>query len=188
MKLKDLLLVIDMQNVYLPEEEWACPGMPDAAKQIQKVLEAKAADTIFFTKFAATDQPKGCWNAYNQEYQTINENVYLNELAEPFKKVEQIYPVYTKSTYSSMRIPEIREAMKQHDRLVLTGVVAECCILATLMEAIDDGIKVVYLTDCIAGQNKENEDMIRRIAESFSPMHVLVMDSQTYISAKCAKA
>ena len=26
-KNNDLLLVIDMQNIYLPDEEWACPSI-----------------------------------------------------------------------------------------------------------------------------------------------------------------
>ena len=31
-KRRDLLLVVDMQNVYLPNEEWACPKVKDAIK------------------------------------------------------------------------------------------------------------------------------------------------------------
>lgn len=181
MKQKDLLLVIDMQNVYLPGEEWACPKMNSALENIISVIGSGVADQVVFTKFEAPAKPEGCWKAYNQEYCDINESGYLNQLVESLGSVAEQYPVYEKSTYSSMRIPELRKMMKEYDRLVLTGVVAECCVLATMMEAIDDGIKVIYLEDCIAGQSEENESMIRKIAESFSSMHVQVMEKNDYL-------
>ena len=41
MKTRDLLLVIDLQNVYLPGEEWACPSMPEAVKNIAKIIDSE---------------------------------------------------------------------------------------------------------------------------------------------------
>lgn len=177
----DLLLVIDMQNVYLPDKDWACPNMINISRKIEKLLEANVVREVIFTEFHAPDHPKGCWNSYNEEYREINENEFLNQLADPFDKLASKYTVCSKSTYSSMRIPKVCEAAARLERVVLTGVVAECCILATMMEAIDDGFQVVYLTDCIAGQNDENEAAIRKLAESFSPMHVQVMSSEQYL-------
>ena len=40
-KNRDLLLVIDMQNVYLPGQEWACPSMPDVTRKVRALLDAK---------------------------------------------------------------------------------------------------------------------------------------------------
>lgn len=81
-----------------------------------------------------------------------------------------------------MRIAALAEAAKRADRILLSGVVAECCVLATMLEAIDDGHRVVYLTDCVSGQSEANEMAIRRIAESFAPVHTEVMDSRTWIA------
>ena len=39
-KNRDLLLVIDMQNVYLPGQEWACPSMPDVTRKVRALLDA----------------------------------------------------------------------------------------------------------------------------------------------------
>lgn len=41
--------------------------------------------------------------------------------------------------------------MEGKKAVVLAGVVADCCVLATMMDAIDLGYEVVYLYDCIAG-------------------------------------
>ena len=65
---------------------------------------------------------------------------------------------------------------------MLTGVVAECCVLATMMEAIDLGRPVIYLTDAISGQSEEKEAQIRALAESFAPMHTTVETSEEYLT------
>ena len=80
-----------------------------------------------------------------------------------------------------MKIPEVMQAAKEAEHIVLTGVVAECCVLATMMEAIDQGHSVIFLYDCISGQSQENEQAIRKLAESFAPLHTLVMSSEEYI-------
>ena len=89
-----------------------------------------------------------------------------------------------KSTYSSMDSQQLLALAAGRKRIVLAGVVAECCVLASMMEAIDNGTKVVYLTDCVAGQSPRNEDCIRKVAESFAPLHTEVMDSETYLREK----
>ena len=80
-----------------------------------------------------------------------------------------------------MRVPEILEAARKADHILIAGVVAECCVLATMIDAIDEGHKVIYLTECVAGMSEENEEAVKRLAESFSPMHTRVMDSHAYL-------
>ena len=181
MKKNDLLLVIDMQNVYLPGEEWACPSMPEAIRNIRALLDADVAERVIFTRFVPPDPAVGTWKAYNEENAAVNASTYLNEMVSELQPFMRKWPVCGKSIYSSCRIPEVAEAMKHADRLVLAGVVAECCVLATMMEAIDCGYKTVFLTDCISGQSEQNEMCIRRIAESFAPVHTEVMDVRSYL-------
>ena len=182
---KDLFLVIDFQNVYMPGQEWACPSLPEVIKNTRKLLEAgnsvNTPPDILFTKYLASEAPVGTWKVYNKEYQSINEDPFLCDIVPELKPFTSQYPVAVKSTYSSMKAEQVLTAAVGKERIILTGVVAECCILSTMMEAIDLGYKVVYLYDCIAGQTPENETAIRKIAESFAPMHTLVMSSDEYL-------
>lgn len=43
MKKDDLLLAIDFQNVYLPEQEWACPTIRKALENTLDILMAESA-------------------------------------------------------------------------------------------------------------------------------------------------
>lgn len=179
-KSKDVLLVIDMQNVYLPGQEWACPAMEKAAAVIQKLLENCTFENIFFTKYTAAEDPVGAWKQYNEVNEKINHDIWLNEIIDELKPYLEKGRVVEKSVYSSMKIPEIVEAVKNAEHVVLTGVVAECCVLATMLEAIDLGCSVIYLTDGIAGQSKEKEEQMKTLAESFAPVHVCIQTYEEY--------
>lgn len=181
MPTKDLLLVIDMQNVYRPGEEWGCPAFPRALRNITALLDAGVP--AVFTRFVAPGDPVGAWQDYNRDYAHINESAWLNDLAAELKPYLDRCPLVDKSTYSSWTA-EVARLAEGYDRILLSGVVAECCVLATLMAAMDAGKKVVYLTDCVAGQSEEYERSVQKIAGIYVPMHTLVLDSSTYLFSK----
>ncbi len=183
-KNNDLLLVIDFQNVYLPDRDWACPSMPQAVANTKKLLDSGSVGQVLFTQFLAAEKPQGTWNAYAQEYHEINEDPYLCAIEASLQPYLDQYQLAVKSTYSSMKCPQVLEAAGGKDAVVLTGVVAECCIVATMMDAIDLGLQTIYLYDCVSGQTPENEAAIRKLAESFAPMHTLVMSSEEYLRTR----
>lgn len=213
-KSHDLLLVIDFQNVYLPGQPWACPASPKAIGNIQRILdraarpqesENPASIDVMFTRFIAPEQPAGTWRTYNKVNQKVNENEWLNELVDPFQSlvrdandlsgseksaaaptltVTPPYPVYDKSTYSSLTVSEIRRAAAKADRLVLTGVVAECCVLATAFHAIDLGLPVIYLTDAVAGLDEPKEKASELMLRGLEPVQVRLMTTEDYLNGK----
>ena len=178
---KDLLIAIDFQNVYLPGQPWACPTMEKSIENTLNILRSPDAPDHVFTKYAAPEDPVGRWKQYNEEYAEINADEFLCEFSDPILQFTKDDKVIIKDTYSAMDSADIRSVLEGKKRVVLTGVVAECCILATMMDAIDMGYEVIYLYDCISGQTAENEKMIRTLAESFSPIHSQVMSSAEYM-------
>lgn len=179
----DLLLLVDFQKVYLPGYDWACPSMPEALQNTIRILDAAGAPTCVMTRFVAPADPVGRWQQYNEAYREINENPVLAELADTLAPYAEKTTVIDKSTYSSMDAPEMLAAMEGKKAVVLAGVTAECCVLATMMDAMDLGYEVVYLYDCIAGQSAELEAQVRGIAEVFEPTQITVMSSAEYLTA-----
>ena len=179
----DLLLLVDFQNVYLPGNDWACPSMPDAIRNTIKILAAENTPDYLMTRYIAPADPIGRWEQYNEAYREINDNDFLAEIVEELAPYAADAAVVDKSTYSSMDAPEVLAAMEGKRAVVLTGVVADCCILATMFDAIDLGYEVVYLYDCIAGASAESEAEIRALAEIFQPIHTTVMSSEEYLAA-----
>ena len=152
---KDLLLVIDMQNVYLPGNKWACDNMPRAIECIDNLIPTFPKENVIFTKFISDPNAKEQWKEYNRVYAEINNDEYLNELVPEIAKYVDNTNCFKKSVYSSVHVPEVRSRIEEANTIYVTGVVAECCVLSTIFDLLDMGKKVVYVKDGIAGQNDE---------------------------------
>lgn len=98
--------------------------------------------------------------------------------------IDQTYPLYSKSTYSSFGNPDFKSLMARAGRIVITGVMSECCVLATAIDAIDTGTPVVYLTDACSGSTEEYEDMATAMMEFASPTHAAVMTCEEYAALR----
>lgn len=179
---KDLLLVIDMQKVYLPGNPWACPSIERSAGNIIRLLESGKIPQVIFTEFSAPQSPVGVWKNYNTEYAAINEDPVMNELLDVLKPYTARYPLWSKSVYSSYAIAQLRELAAAADHVVLTGVVAECCVLATAMSAIDAGNRVIYLKDAVSGFSEQNEAETEHLLSCLSPLHTSILCTEEYLS------
>ena len=181
-KQHDLLLVIDMQNVYTKGQEWACEGVETASAAILSLLKKNVSEQVIFTQYLAPKHPVGVWKEYNEVNATVNANTWLNEMMPEFLPWTKKYPLYTKSVYSSFAIPEVVEAAKKAGRLVISGVVAECCVLSTVLSAIDAGCKVIYLTDAVAGLSESSRKETEKIVSYFAPLHTELMTTGEYLT------
>ena len=99
--MNDLLLVIDMQNVYLPDQPWACETVAHTKANILKLLEKHPKNQTIFTRYIAAEHPVGTWKTYNELNRKINEDPWMNELMDGIKEAAETYLIYDKSTYSS---------------------------------------------------------------------------------------
>lgn len=181
MKKKDLLLVIDMQNIYTTGQKWACLDTENVSERINRIITSGKCENVIFTRFLAAKQPEGVWKDYNKKYADINANTWGNEMLAQFEKPLEKYPLYTKSVYSSLAIPEVLEAAQNADRVIVTGVVAECCVLSTVFALIDAGVYTVYLTDAVSGMTKEKEEAVQLILSGMSPLHAAMMTAEEYL-------
>ena len=179
----DLLLVIDMQNVYTKGQEWACEGVEAASASILRLLNSQMPEQVIFTRYLAAEHPEGVWKEYNEMNAAVNTDAWLNEMMPEFLPWVKTHPVYTKSVYSSFAIPEVRDLAKHASRIVISGVVAECCVLSTALSAIDAGCKVIYLTDAVAGLNATSQKEAENILSYLSPLHTELMTTQQYLDS-----
>ena len=101
-----------------------------------------------------------------------------------FKGLQKKYKCYSKSVYSSYSIEQIRKAASNASCVVVTGVVAECCVLSTVMSLIDAGVYVIYLKDAVAGVNNETEEATITVLEGLAPLHLSIMTTEEYLQIK----
>ncbi len=182
MKKSDLLLVVDMQNVYKKGGKWQCLDTEGAAENINRIIEAGAVNVIF-TRFIANEtDPSGVWKDYNVKYKKVNQDEFANKMIDEIIPHLTRFPLYTKSVYSSLAIPEVLEASRKAGRVVLTGVVAECCVLSTALALMDEGIYIIYLVDGVSGLDKPKEEATKLVFSGLSPLHIKMMTTDEYLN------
>lgn len=172
--MKDLFLVVDMQNVYLPGQPWGCERAAKAAACIREQLDDFSKEQIIFTRHLPFSEPQGVWAEYNFINADIHCNPWMSDFMEPLKPCLGRGSVYTKSTYSCCKNPKLRSRIASCERVFIAGVMAEYCILSTVFDLIDMGKKVIYLRKCIAGKTPEKEDMVVHLLKGLSPLHILL--------------
>lgn len=175
-----LLLVIDMQNIYSAGQEWECPHFARALENITRLLAQVPYGSCLLTRYIAPKEPQGVWADYNREYEAINRNDWGNQLADALLPFGEQYPVIDKSVYSSLGAPEVREAVNKASCVAVTGVVAECCVLSTVLSLIDEGIYVIYLRDAVAGITEEAEQAVITVLEGMAPLHLTILTTEKY--------
>ena len=172
MKNNSALLVIDMQNVYLPGNEWSCIKMSEVINYIQKKINDFKKNQVFFTQQRAFQNPKGQWKVYNQKYANIKSKKSLNDYMQDLKKYLSNDNLFIKSGYSALSNSDLLETLDKFDTIYITGVIAECCVLSTIFGLVDMGKKIVYCRNGIAGQNEEMEKAVTKVLEEISPLHI----------------
>lgn len=179
--LGDLLLVIDMQNVYLEGQQWGCSSTGKVLKNIQKLIDNHVPDNVVFTKFTPAEHPEGTWKQYNAKNRKINSNVWMSDIIAELKQYLDTYPLFEKHAYSAYTNREVALLASKARRVLLSGVVAECCVLFTLLSGIDAGNKMVYLSDACSGSSREHERLIADLAGYFATTHTQVMTCEEYM-------
>lgn len=148
------------------------------------------APSVLLTRYIAPadEDAQGVWADYNRENRTINENPVMNEFIPAIARYVEEFPYIDKCTYSCFSNEYVRVAadrsMVHGGRIVLTGVVAECCVLSTFFEGTDAGYRFVYLTDACAGVDAESERAVQTILQGLSPLHVELMTTAEYIAER----
>lgn len=183
--MKDLIIVIDMQNAYLQGMPWACADMERTIANIKTLLDSGIEAA--FTVFVPPRDPKGAWNEYCRVNREIDEDEHANALMDDFSLYAGRFPVYSKSVYSSLGSPGLRDLLKGYDRAVITGVVAECCVLSTVTALVDEGIPFVYISDAVSGLTDESGREAESIVSYFCPVHGAVMDTEAYLNGQRVK-
>lgn len=185
MKKDDLLLIIDMQNVYDQGGKWECLDTRGAARNLLKIIDS-GMENVIFTRFIADEiSPRGVWADYNKKYSDVNSDTFANQMLREFNEPLKKFPLYTKSVYSSLAIPQVLEACRKTaqkgGRVVVGGVVAECCVLSTVLALIDEGIYTVYLTDAVSGLDSPKEKAVELTFSGLSPLHLKMLTTSQYM-------
>jgi nicotinamidase-related amidase len=153
-----LHLVVDMQELFRSHPEWGTEALTRIVPPIQRLLSARPENAYFsrFIPAQGPDQASGAWRRYYRRWSSVTldridpaQVDVVHELRPWAKRVAD------KLGYSALGNPELKQAALSSAGhcLILTGVETDVCVLATALEAIDAGLRVVLATDALASSS-----------------------------------
>jgi nicotinamidase-related amidase len=184
-----LHLCIDMQNLFAPGGPWATPWMPRVLPVIQEIAGAFAERTIF-TRFITPESPQqmpGTWQQYYKKWHDVTREQLDTHWLELIPALARLVPpalVFDKSRYSAFADGRLLPLLQQRsiNTIVVSGSESDVCVLATVLSAVDIGLRVIIVRDGICSSSDEGYNAILDIYHTRYGEQIEVADAHTIMS------
>jgi len=160
-------LCVDMQRLFAPGGPWPTPWMPQVIPEVTAIL-ARHAERTIFTRFIPPRRPgdlPGRWQAYYQEWREVTGerlDPALLRLVPPLESFAPPALVIDKPTYSAFHRTNLAAILRDRgtETLVVTGGETDICVLATVLDGIDAGYRIVLVTDALCSSSDTGHDAL----------------------------
>jgi nicotinamidase-related amidase len=160
-------LCIDMQNIFSSDGIWPTPWMERVLPGIVRLVEHNPARTVFtrfITPLSAEDRP-GRWRRYFTRWACATRSRLPAgglELVSPLARFAPPATLIDKPGYSAFfesgLVPFLAE--KQIGTLIVTGSETDICVLASVLNAVDRGFRVIVVEDGLCSSSDEGHDAL----------------------------
>lgn len=158
-------LCVDMQTVFAERTDWHLPWLERVLPSVLRIARAQAGRTVF-TRFVPPDDPAempGSWQRYYERWRHMTRprlDPSLIELVPPLAELVPPAAVVDKHRYSPFAESALPRLLRGRgtDSLVITGAETDVCVLATVMDAVDLGYRVVLARDALCSASDRTHD------------------------------
>jgi nicotinamidase-related amidase len=156
-----------MQRLFSTEGPWPTPWMERVLPVVAEIAE-RAPDRTVFTRFIPPYRPEdmpGTWRGYYERWREATRerlDPCLLELMPPLQRLVPPAAVLDKPVYSAFAGHKLRDLVSERgiDTLLITGSETDMCVLATVLGAVDLGLRVVIVTDGVCSSSDEGHDSL----------------------------
>ncbi len=176
------LLVIDMQRAFAdPPSPWASPSFYPALRRIGGLMPLYQGRVVL-TRYVPPEPLTGAWIEY---YETFH-SLLLPETDPAWDLMLPVPPgglVETRATFGKWD-QRMAACIGKGSGVAICGVATECCVLGTVLGAVDDGRRVRVITDACAGGMPQAHDQTLGILAAFAPL-VSLIETASLGAASC---
>jgi nicotinamidase-related amidase len=165
-----------MQRIFRdPDSQWSCAGYDDAAERVSE-LTAALADRVVWTRFVRDPLEHGSWKDYYDRWKRCREpeGSSVWDLTLPIAEADAVLSLPTFGKWGA----ELAELTRNHDRIVVCGVATDCCVLATVLGAVDAGKHVTVAVDACAGATERAHEQGLELMAMLGPMVTLATTAE----------
>ena len=180
-----LHLCIDMQRLFSTQGPWPTPWMERVLPVVAEIAE-RAPDRTVFTRFIPPYRPEdmpGTWRGYYERWREATRERLDPRLLELMPPLQRLVPpaiVLDKPVYSAFAGHKLRDLVSERgiDTLLITGSETDMCVLATVLGAVDLGLRVVIVTDGVCSSSDEGHDSLLTLYSKRYRHQIETIDSE----------
>jgi nicotinamidase-related amidase len=185
-----LHLCVDMQRLFSPEGPWPTPWMPRVLPVI-KELASWAPRRNLFARFIPPEKPAdmpGKWQDYYERWRQVTREFLDPALLELMPELAALCPPGTtvdRSRYSVFSAPTLVPLLRerQADGIIISGAETDVCVLATTLDAVDLGIRVIVVSDALCSSSDPGHDALIGLYQHRFSEQIEVADTLSVLSA-----
>jgi nicotinamidase-related amidase len=160
-------LCIDMQNIFAPGGIWETPWMERVLPAIIDITARYTARTVFtrfITPLHGEDRP-GRWRRYFAKWESATRSRLPPEQLELIPALRRFAPpaaVIDKPAYSAFAESALASFLHQRSvgTIIVTGSETDVCVLSTVLDAVDLGLRVVIVEDALCSSSDAGHDAL----------------------------
>ena len=184
-----LHLCIDMQRLFSSDGPWPTPWMERVLPTVVQIAE-RAPERTVFTRFIPPYRPEdmpGAWRIYYERWREVTREHLdpgLLELMPPLQRLVPPAIMLDKPVYSAFAGHKLRDLVSERgiDALLITGSETDMCVLATVLGAVDLGLRVVIVSDGVCSSSDEGHDSLLTLYTKRYSHQVETVDSETLLA------
>lgn len=155
-----LHVAIDMQRLFAEAGPWHAPALESIVPRVERLCRHAPGKTVF-TRFITPQsaaQASGRWRRYYEHWHAVTLESLAPEMLDLVTALRSFAPparIVDKATHSSFNDGGF-ETLVERERvgtLILSGVETDVCVLATAIDAVDRGLRVVIAEDAVASSS-----------------------------------
>jgi nicotinamidase-related amidase len=143
----------------------------DRVLPVADALASRHPERTVFTRFVPPERPDempGMWQRYYTRWRAATRErlgFRLLDLMPPLAGLSPPATVIHKTRYSAFAEPGLIEHLRQReaDALIVSGSETDVCVLATVLDAVDIGHRVIVVRDAICSSSDEGHEMLMRL-------------------------
>ena len=182
-------LCVDMQRIFSAEGPWPTPWM-NRVLPVAASLAGRHPERTVFTRFIPPERPDqmpGMWQRYYTRWRVATReclDLQLLELMPPLAALCPPATVIDKTRYSALAEPKLAEHLRQReaDALIVSGSETDVCVLATVLDAIDIGYRVIVVRDAVCSSSDEGHEMLMRLYHTRYTEQIETADASTIVT------
>ena len=182
-------LCVDMQRIFSHEGVWATPWMERVLPVVTE-LAARHPERTVFTRFITPESPTdmpGMWQRYYARWRNATRaqlDPAMLELLPPLARLSPPAAVIDKTRYSGFAQSRLLTRLQEReaDGLIVTGSETDVCVLATVLDAVDLGYRVIVVRDGVCSSSDAGHDALMQLYHRRYTEQIEVADAATILS------